>query len=200
MSDKLKVIEGLIRSEPLNYNFGLLDDRLKNAKASVLDFESLPLQDNDVGDYRLVTGLSKFFWWNGNGWLPLEVDTSQIKRGDVTLNSLLDLMFTEIGENSNGNFARLGSGLQICWNILHIPTVSFSANGSIYRSDDYFEWVYPRTFISTPVTNVDVNITNDWASRSSADPRENLRFRMFSTTGGDDTSVYAHCLAIGRWK
>src|SRR5690625_4282270 len=122
MQNNLRAIEGLVRAEPLNYNFSILSDRLKNAKASVSDYDSLPIKGNETGDYRLVTGGSRsgeMFWWDGNGWKELgnKTHADNVMYGSENVMTALDSLFsahiTEKGSNDNGSYVKWSNGFAL---------------------------------------------------------------------------------------
>ena len=124
------IIGGEIKSQELNDNFAYLDDRLKYAKAPVDEYEHLPTEGNEEGDYRIVRygDQSGIYFWDGSQWNLLQQSAESIRFiSDITDAETVQAMlrFMEgvqiIDDNlhqtspPNGWYVKWVNGLAVCW-------------------------------------------------------------------------------------
>lgn len=124
------IIGGQITSQELNDNFAYLDDRLKYAKAPVDEYEHLPTEGNEEGDYRIVRygDQSGIYFWDGSQWNLLQQSAESIRFiSDITdaetvhamLRFMEGIQIVDHNLNQtnppNGWYVKWANGLAVCW-------------------------------------------------------------------------------------
>lgn len=178
----LKAITGEVRAEPLNDNFSYLADRLKNAKASVDNFESLPVEGNEVGDFRLTIEEGTIYYWDGEKWKQVNLDAS-----------------VEVTSNDDGFCLRFANGFQICVSNPFEMNATEEYHG-FYRSETAVSWVFPTPFIDENYYGTaETPLGNRWAKRTGIGDGTSMAIRQFAYTesSGDQPTIG---FAFGRWK
>ena len=129
----------------------------------------------------------------------LEVEVSGVSK-QMSIADLLSITGTvEQGSNSNGNYIRFSSGIQICWASSDVEVTTSSAVGSIYASP-IFVLTYPKAFSSLPIVTtslVDGTITTIWSGYPASAAVTGHSGRLVGTisTGKGKPSY----IAIGEW-
>lgn len=174
---------------------------------------SLQLRSNDPNGHAYMS------WWGSGGdrrgyfgiestnynTLTIKNEAGEyvnIKANDLLIN---DDPVVEYGSNSNGEYAKFYSGLQIAWGIIDGGYPSDRSTGSLYRSYP-IRTNLPVYFPATPVySGYARRTTNDEGNRwvifgyrpySTATPNMFLYSAYSSTATGYDI----YWSAIGRWK
>jgi prepilin-type N-terminal cleavage/methylation domain-containing protein len=106
----------------------------------VATFASLPAGGNNVGDVRMVTGLSRAFTWTGTGWTALAVD----ENGNMTLPGTLAADHLQVNHTEtantpcspNGLIAKDASGLLLScqlgvWSAQSSSQLAYTENGDV---------------------------------------------------------------------
>ena len=134
----------------------------------------------------------------------LEVEVSGVSK-QMSIADLLSITGTvEQGSNSNGNYIRFSSGVQICYMRTAVSATIDNAWGGMYRSALITAKTYPKAFSALPSVsmfsahdNTDVaSLTVGGASGSiTATPG----FYLMRGTSATAKTYYVSIIAIGEW-
>lgn len=108
------------------------------------------------------------------------------------------------GKNANGNYIKFANGVLICWNLISLTDVSFTAWGNIYGTDVYNVTTFPVPFYDvTPpritINNVDGNLAV-WVTRAIANLTGITQISLARATTASNVNFGMTYIAIGRWK
>lgn len=121
---------------------------------------------------------------------------------DNAIGSMASGALIESGSNSNGDYARFASGLQICWRVAISPSLLNASNIGA-------TWVYPMPFVSAPSATANFAAGDVAVSKLFNGPgvvsrtATNCTASMWSNGGfiqSDINGVAFSLMAIGRWK
>lgn len=103
----------------------------------------------DGSDYMIAIIMKVFKNLFGNG-SKIHVDEIALKHGN-TPKLLSDAVIVDGGSNTNGEWVKFGTGLQICWGIKYgvNPEPSHS---NWHNASGYVTWTYPKKFANANVT------------------------------------------------
>lgn len=110
--------------------------------------------------------------------------------------------FGEIGENANGWYQRMPSGLQVCVSPDFTGVDVNSATGSLYRTASPISWSYPATFaggvdtVSGSVTSMGNSETHFGSFRVTG--QSSAEISVFGPASVTGRTVRA--MAVGLWK
>lgn len=121
--------------------------------------------------------------WDGAAWLPV----------------------VEQGSNANGSYAKLASGLQICWlQTVRTDIAINAAYGALYLGS--YTWIYPAAFKSGTVPVVTCSqfqsgSAGGWGTINGAPNYTQATLRgidAFSAAAGPSVKIAA--MAVGVWR
>jgi len=101
----------------------------------------------------------------------------------------------EAGSNSNGDYYRFASGLQICTRLVGL--VSIPSGASVQSGT----MTFPAQFKNAPLTFIHVNSEYPWRVTQNSEPGVSQSSFLYSIGNGHPAAlnVYHGYMAIGRW-
>lgn len=137
-------------------------------------------------------------------YIPKMSDTPAITIPGLAsnFNALADSRIVEMGSNSNGTYVRWENGLQVCWH-----RQSVTGSGGQFAT---LEWTYCAAFVEAPIivsapaeryVNGTANTTGLFTVHAlgPTSTKCNIRY-IYDGTFDSTIELFAHLLAIGRWK
>lgn len=129
-------------------------------------------------------------------------DNLKVLDGVIYLNDKTVSVIDSSGSNSNGEYIRYTSGIQICWVHMDVADQSIStAYGSLFQG--IRTWTFPATFISIPSVSCSEfkwGTGASWGGTAGA-TTTSVTLRGWDTSSrASGTTVSISAIAIGRWK
>lgn len=107
-------------------------------------------------------------------------------------------VIVDSGSNSNGEYIRYESGLQVCYRLFNSSLKPTNQTGSIYTSNtDILS--FPASFLEIPVVILSTVFSGRWAEVTGTPTLTDFKFQVLSAVSSESQgNVFVY--AIGKWK